>query len=257
MDIDQQICIPLISVIMPAYNASAYIREAVTSVLEQTVTNWELLIIDDCSSDDSFQIAEEYARYDSRIKALRNEQNMGVAKTRNKAIELSRGQYIAFLDSDDAWYPQKLEKQLQLLVTENAELAYCSYKIVGADGKTARPDYIVPERIDYKGLLKENVISCSAMLIRAQAVKKIGFNTDFFHEDYVLGLELLRGGCKAVGCRELLMHWRYIENSRSFNKKKSAQNRWRIYRNYLKLPLISCVYYFAHYAAAGLRKYRK
>lgn len=248
---------PLVSVVMPAYNAAAYIREAIESVLNQTVTDWELIVVDDCSKDDSLQIAQSYADKDPRITVMRNAQNAGVARTRNRAIECSQGRYIAFLDSDDAWYPEKLQRQTALLEETGADMAYCSYAIAGAESVSVRPDYIVPEQIDYKGLLRENVISCSAMLIKADIVKAIRFNTDFYHEDYVLGLEILKAGYKAVGCREVLMHWRYIENSRSFNKKKAAKNRWRIYREYLGLPLHKSLYLFGHYAAAGLRKYRK
>lgn len=257
MDMNHQAGTPLVSVVMPAYNAAAYIREAMESVIGQTVTDWELIVIDDCSGDESLEIAHEYAKADPRITVMRNECNIGVARTRNRAIECSRGRYIAFLDSDDAWYPEKLQRQIQLLDTTGADMAYCSYAIVGSGSTKVRPDYIVPEKIGFNGLLKENVISCSAMLIKAEIVKEIRFNTDFYHEDYVLGLEILKAGYTAVGCREVLMHWRYIENSRSFNKKKSAKNRWRIYRGYLKLPLFKSLCLFGHYAAAGLKKYRK
>lgn len=248
---------PVVSVVMPAYNAAGFIREAVGSVLRQTMEDWELLIVDDCSKDDSLRIAEEYAKHDSRIRVLHNEHNYGVARTRNRAIVCSCGQYIAFLDSDDVWQPDKLKKQLALLEAEDGDMSYCAYKIIGADGAPVRPDYHVPQTVTYGQLLKENVICCSSMLIKKSVLEDIRFNTDFFHEDYVLGLDILKAGHKAVGCRELLVHWRYIENSRSFNKKKSAKNRWRIYREYLKLPFFKSVYYFGHYAVAGLQKYRK
>ena len=253
MDMNNEI--PLVSVIMPAYNAVPFIEEAIKSVISQTVKDWELLVIDDGSADDSVQIAQKTADSDSRIRVFRNEVNSGVAKTRNRGIDLAKGKYIAFLDSDDVWHPEKLEMQLKKMQKTGAGVCYCSYRIIGPSGNKVRADYVVPETARFKDILKENYIQCSAMLIRADIVKSFLFNTEFFHEDYILGLDMLSTGEIAVGCSELLLSWRYLENSRSFNKKKAALNRWRIYRNYLKLPLVQCVWLFSCYTAAGLRKY--
>jgi len=255
MQIHTQETLPLVSVIIPAYNAAPFLRETVESVLSQTVQDWEMFVIDDCSADDTFQIAQQLAAGDPRIHAIQNDENMGVAKTRNRAINLAKGQYIAFLDSDDVWHPEKLERQLAKMQETDAGVAYCSYGIIGVTGEKVRADYLVPETACFNDILKENYIQCSAMLIRKDIVKKFMFNTEFFHEDYILGLDMLRAGEKAVGCREILLYWRYLENSRSFNKKKSAANRWRIYRSYLHLPVYKSAYLFVNYAAAGLRKY--
>lgn len=255
MNKDMQNTNPLVSVIMPAYNAETYVEEAIGSVLKQTLRDWELFVIDDCSSDGTYTKAEEIARGDSRISVLRNEVNSGVAKTRNRGIELARGAYIAFLDSDDVWHPEKLQRQLEKMAETNAEIGYCSYAIIDADGKKAKNDYLVPEKMGYEDILKENAIQCSAMLIRSDVVKRFMFTTEFYHEDYVLGLQMLKNGYRAVGCREILLNWRYIENSRSFNKWKSAKNRWKIYREFLKLSRFKSIYLFMCYAAAGLRKY--
>lgn len=251
-----QVAAPLVSVIMPAYNAARFIEEAIMSVIAQTVSDWELIVIDDCSQDNTRDIIAEMAEKDSRILFVANEQNMGVAKTRNRGLDMCRGQYVAFLDSDDYWQPEKLQKQLDKMQAADAGICYCSYKIIDAFGAQAKADYIVPEKASFEDILTENFIQCSAMLIRADIVKRFRFNTEFFHEDYILGLDMLRAGEKAVGCSELLLNWRYLENSRSFNKKKSAVNRWKIYRNYLQLPLCKAVWVFVGYAFAGLRKYR-
>jgi len=246
---------PLVSVIMPAYNAAPFLEEAISSVMSQTVTDWELFVIDDGSSDDTRQIAAEFMHADPRVQLVVNEGNMGVAKTRNRGIGLAKGQYIAFLDSDDVWHPEKLECQLEKMQAAGAGICYCSYRIIGSAGNKVRADYLVPETAGYGDILKENYIQCSAMLIRADIVKRILFNTEFFHEDYILGLDMLRSGETAVGCRELLLDWRYLENSRSFDKRKSAANRWRIYRDYLRMPLHTSIYLFLNYAVAGVRKY--
>ena len=136
-------------------------------------------------------------------------------------------------------------------------MCYSSYAIVGPDGEKVMADYLVPKKVDYYHILKENCMLCSAMLIETEQVRRFMFNTKFFHEDYVLGLELLRAGCVAVGCRELLLDWRYLEKSRSFNKLKSAKNRWKIYREFLELPLHKSVYYFINYTITGFRKYSR
>lgn len=248
---------PFVSVIMPVYNAERYVKQAISSVVCQTMKNWELIIIDDGSSDGSVAVAEAAVKGDSRIRVFRNAVNSGVSRTRNRGIELAKGTYIAFLDSDDIWHPEKLERQLQSMLSAGAEISYCSYAIIGDDGSKVRGDYLVPEQVGFDDLLKENCIQCSAMLIRADVVRKFRFTTEFYHEDYVLGLQMLQSGCRAVGCREVLLHWRYIENSRSFNKLKGAKNRWIIYRDFLNLPLGKCVYVFAHYAFAGFRKYTR
>ena len=246
---------PMVSVIMPAYNAERFVEDAIRSVIGQTVSDWELLVLDDGSSDKTAELVRRLAETDKRIRFLPNEKNMGVARTRNRGFDLCRGQYIALLDSDDVWHPEKLEKQLLLANKTRADVVYCSYAIVDAIGNKSRPDYLVPEQTDFDKLLRENVIGCSTVVLSRKVICQHRFETDFYHEDYVLWLKLLRSAFRATGCTEPLVHWRLIENSRSFNKRKAAGNRWRIYRDYLHLPLGKSVLAFAAYGAAGLRKY--
>lgn len=248
---------PIVSVVMPAYNMERYIHQAIASVAAQTMTRWELIIIDDCSTDATRSIIRSWENKDKRIKVFCNEVNSGVSRTRNRGIELSTGDYIAFLDSDDLWQPEKLERQLERLSKEGAQIGYCSYSIIDESGSKVRADYIVPEHVCFEDLLKENSIQCSSMLIQSDLLKEIRFTREFYHEDYVLGLQLLQKGCQAAGCTEVLSNWRYIENSRSFNKWKAAQNRWKIYRDFLHLPLGKSMYVFAHYVFGGLRKYTR
>lgn len=249
--------VPLISIVMPAYNAERFVEQAVRSVMQQTVTEWELLVLDDGSKDGTKQILQRLAQEDDRIRFLPNAHNMGVAKTRNRGFDLCRGQYIALLDSDDLWHPDKLEKQLALLQQEDADLVYTSYAIIDSGNQKTRADYLVPESVSFDQLLKENVIGCSTVLFSAEILEKYRFSTDFFHEDLALWLCILRDGYRAVGCREVLTDWRYLENSRSFDKRKSAGNRWRIYRHYLKLPFGKSAVCFASYALRGMKKYAK
>lgn len=245
----------LISVIMPAYNAAPFIEEAVRSVMTQTVSEWELLVLDDGSRDDTCTVVERLAAEDCRIRLLRNETNMGVAKTRNRGFSLCKGQYVALLDSDDVWHPQKLERQLAQLRASGADLAYCSYGIIDANGEKAKADYLVPAKTDFRKLLKENVIGCSTVMLCADIIKKYRFETNLHHEDYALWLRLTHDGFRAVGCTDVLVNWRYIQNSRSFDKRKSAHSRWVIYREYMKLPLHQSAWAFANYAVASIKKY--
>lgn len=247
----------MVSIVMPAYNMERYIEAAVCSVQAQTYENWELLVIDDCSRDATCEIVERLAAEDPRIRLIRNKQNMGVSRTRNRGIEMSRGRYVAFLDSDDMWRPGKLECQIEALERTGADFSYCSYAIVDAEGKQAKPDYMVPTRITYESLLRENVVGCSTVLIEAPVIKANLFGSGFYHEDYVLWVKLLKDGLKAVGCGEVLADWRYIENSRSFNKFRAAKNRWHIYRRFLGLSYVKSVQLLMCYATAGLKKYMR
>lgn len=248
---------PMISVIMPAYNAEQYIETAIRSVMAQTVTDWELLVLDDRSCDGTCAVVENLAVEDSRIRLIRNEQNKGAARVRNQGLDLCRGEYVALLDSDDAWLPEKLERQVERLQVTGAHLCYCSYEVMDGRGEKTRVDYLVPEETDFEKMLRENVIGCSTVLLRREVIEKYRFNADFYHEDYVLWLQLLKDGCRVVGCREVLARWRLIETSRSFHKGNAAKNRWKIYREYLKLPLVKSVRVFGAYVCSGLKKYGK
>lgn len=246
---------PKVSIIMPAYNAERFIESAICSVQRQTLSDWELIVLDDGSKDSTCSIVERLAEEDQRIVFVRNEANMGVAKTRNRGLDRCNGEYVALLDSDDVWHPEKLEEQLAALKRNNADMAYCSYAIVNATGEKVKRDYIVPEIIKLSDLIKENVIGCSTILMTRRIASEYRFETDFYHEDYVLWLQLLQDGYKAVGCTRVLVDWRYIENSRSFDKRKSAGNRWKIYRGYLQLSLWKSALAFIWYTVAGLKKY--
>lgn len=244
-----------VTVIMPAYNAAPFIEPAIRSVMEQTYTDWQLLVLDDGSTDDTCAIVERLACEDARIRLIRNESNMGVAATRNKGLDLCMGGYAAFLDSDDVWHPDKLACQLALAKQEQAALVYTSYAIVDANGDPCKKPYMVPAHIDTEDLLKENVVGCSTVLLSPEVAKTYRFKTDFYHEDYCLWLDILRDGHKAVGCTAVLTDWRLIVNSRSYNKKKGARNRWDIYRRHLGFSWLKSVRYFLVYALRGVRKY--
>ena len=248
-------CEPTVSVIMPAYNCEAYIEKAIRSVMGQSFRDWELIVIDDGSKDSTRDIIGGLASEDDRIIFLPNEKNIGVANTRNRGIEVSRGSYIAFLDSDDIWCPDKLELQLARLRESGADLCYCSYSIIDSEDRKAKSDYLVPQSLDFKGLLRENYIGCSTVLLSKEMLGAQRFLVDYYHEDYVLWLELLQNGASAVGCTEPLVKWRLIQNSRSFDKRRSAAHRWYIYRNHLHFSRCKSCLLFLTYAINGIKKY--
>ena len=246
----------LVSVIMPAYNAEKYIRQAISSVLNQTHTNLELIVIDDCSTDHTYEIIEELASKDTRIRCYRNEQNSGVAKTRNRGFDLCCGEYVALLDSDDLWRAEKLEKQLSLAQSRNADIVYCSYAMIDDTGAHSFQDFIVPEETDFDGMLIRSCLSCSTVLFSATIAAKYRFDNRFYHEDFALWMKMMQDGCRAFGLSEILADYRISRSSRSHNKLKAARNRWHIYRSELKLPIVKSVCCLAEYAWNGFRKYR-
>ena len=247
---------PFVSVVMPSYNAEKYISEAIQSVIAQTYENWELLIIDDCSTDSTANIVKQFSDVDSRITLYSNPKNMGVALTRNKGMNLAKGSWIALLDSDDVWHKDKLEKQLVAAENTGADIIYCSYSLMDKNGEHLS-DFIVPERTSYDDMLRKSVLSCSTVLLRSSILSAHCFFTNYYHEDYVFWLELLKSGYTAVASPGILADSRIVDGSRSNDKLKSARNRWLIYREIEKLSLGKSVRVFAAYAFNGFIKHKR
>lgn len=249
--------LPLVSVVMPAYNAVRWIAEAIVSVQQQTVTDWELLVVDDGSTDMTCSVVEQLAAGDPRIRLIRCEANQGVAYARNLGLDMSRGQYVALLDSDDVWYPQKLEQQIALAEQSGAEVVYCSYGIVNDQGVKICDDFIVPHSTCFNEALVKSVMSCSTVLFTRKIVDAYRFGSSFYHEDLALWLRILRDGHEARGVTEPMADYRIAEGSRSFDKRHSILCRWDIYRDFLGLSRIKSVHLLSRYAVLGLRKYRR
>ena len=248
---------PLVSVIMPAYNSEQYIAEAIQSVLSQSIPQWELLVVDDCSTDSTRRIIEELAGKDARIQLICNEENMGVARTRNRGISLGRGKYIALLDSDDYWKPRFLEKMIARAEQSGADIVYCSYELVDEQGKKLCNDFIVPPETTFEEYIVRSVITCTTVLFDAQLIKNNPFPTHMYHEDTALCFQLLRDGCVARGVPEILAAYRQRYNSRSSDKLISAIRRWPIYRKHLKMSRWQTVRVMIRYGYYGILKYKK
>ena len=247
----------MVSVILPVYNAENSLKDTIDSALSQSHLNLELIIIDDCSTDGSLRIARQCAENDARIRVLNNCVNRSVAFCRNCGIEAARGEYIAFLDSDDIWVQDKLERQISLLIETGSQFTCASYDFIDSEGKPVLRPHYVPDKLDFQSILRENVILCSSVCVDAALLKEHIFRDDYYHEDYVLWLELFRLPIRIVTDRSILTHYLFINPSRSYNMLRSAKERWRIYRDFLNMSIFESLYYFSQYAVNGLKKYHK
>lgn len=246
---------PLCSVIVPAYNCVPFIRDSLLSVLTQSYSNLEVLVVDDCSTDKTSAIISEMADCDNRIRHVKNSENVGVAATRNRGFSLARGKYIALLDADDVWLPYKLELQLSLMTQSGCDICYTSYSLMDKQGVAIKKPYIVPENVSFSQLIKENVIGCSTAVFKAELTERFSMRSEYAHEDYVFWLELLRQGCTARGLAEPLVRYRILRGSRSENKLKAAKNRWYIYRSFLNLGRFEAAGSFINYSLMGIKKH--
>lgn len=249
--------IPAVSVVMPAYNMERFVEQAIRSVMSQTFEDWEMIVVDDCSDDSTYAIVERLAAEDARITLVRNEENQGAAKARNRGLDLCRGSYVALLDSDDVWFPEKLEEQMKLAQDTGAEIIYCSYGIIDECGRKICDDFIVPETTDFESFLTRAVISCSTALLKRSIIDTYRFGTEYYHEDLVFWCRILREGHTACGVPAVLAQYRVMEGTRAANKVRSALFRWRIYRGLLGFSALKSAKLLYRYAILGLKKYRK
>lgn len=245
-----------VSVVIPAYNCTHCLQRTVQSVQAQTFQDWEAIIVDDCSTDDTYAIAQQLAAEDPRIRVLHNPVNSGVSVTRNRAIAEAKGAYIALLDGDDLWTPDKLERQVALL-EQGYDLVYCSYDFVDENWNPIRhrKPFIVPEETNFRKMLVSSVISSSTALARRELLQAHPYRADVYHEDYTLWMELLSQPIRVAGDKNVLMHYRQSTGSRSNGKLKAAKERWETYRSVLKLGLFTSVWAFVCYSFLGVKKY--
>lgn len=246
----------LISIIMPAYNCEKYIKEAILSVLKQSYKLWELIIIDDCSSDKTVDIVRECINYDSRIKLYINKSNQGVSLTRNKGISLAKGKWIAFLDSDDMWENTKLEKQISLANNTGAKFIFTGASYINEEGKYYSGIFEVPEKVTYNSLKRQNVISCSSVLVKSSFFTDIKMENDDMHEDYAVWLRILKTGIDAYSVNEPLLIYRISSKSKSGNKLKTLKMTYKVFR-FIELSRCKSVYFTISHVVRSINKYKK
>ena len=244
-----------VSIITPSFNSKKFISQTIESVLNQTYRNWEMIIVDDVSPDNSNEIIEEYTQKDSRIKLIKLEQNSGPAVARNRAIEEAKGRFIAFLDADDLWHKEKLEKQLTFMEQNDVAFTFSSYDLIDEDGN-ALGTFKTKEQVSYNDLLKTNPIGCLTAIYDTEKLGKVYMPNILKRQDYGLWLKILKQVGTTKGMPEVLATYRILKNSVSSNKLKAAKYQWKIYMQVEKIGFWKSVYYFSQYAYYGLRKYK-
>lgn len=231
----------LVSVITPAYNCEKYIKECMDSVIEQTYQNWEMIIVNDKSTDNTKKIIEEYIKKEPRIKLYNQQVNSGAAAARNKAIAISKGRFIAFLDSDDAWKPNKLERQIKFMIDNNYGFTFTSYEIMSDKPKGQKKIFHVPKKINYNQYLKNTIIGCLTVIMDKKILGEVKVETGHL-EDVLTWMKYLKKGNIAYGLDQDLASYRVAENSVSSNKFKNAKRYYKCLRERQNLSLIKSLY---------------
>lgn len=246
---------PLVSIIMPAYNCENFISHAIDSVISQTYKNWELIVVDDCSIDRTAEIVKEYIKKDCRIQYYKLDKNSGAAMARNKAIELAKGKYIAFLDSDDIWFPEKLRKQISFMEKNNYGFTCTSYTKIDEQGNYLNRTIIAKPKMDYNGILK----TCpgnSTVIYNAQKLGKFNIPNIKKSNDYVLWLQIIKKENYLYGITEPLGSHRIRNGSISSNKVSLVMYHWKIYRRIEKLSIFKSCYLTLYWIIATIFKLR-
>ena len=241
----------LVSVIMPSYNSEKFISETINSIINQTYTNWELLITDDLSTDNTIEIVESYVKNDSRIKLFKLEKNSGAGIARNNSIMQAKGRYIAFCDSDDQWKESKLSKQIDFMITKDLSFTYSSYDVIDEENNKLKSIYS-PIKLSYKEMLRNNYVGCLTAIYDQDKLGKLYMSKIRKRQDWTLWLKIFKIIKNARGMREILAIYRDRTGSISNNKFLLLKYNWIIYNkelgfNKLKslLLLLNFLYYYA------------
>lgn len=234
----------LVSIIMPSYNSEKYIEDSIESVLGQTYKEWELIIIDDCSSDNTISIIKEYSERYSNIYLIELEENSGAAIARNRGIEIAQGEFIAFLDSDDLWKKEKLEIQIKYMKIKALSFSFTEYEEIDELGNKLGILIKAPlKEISYRRYLLTNPIGCLTVVYSVKKLGKLYMPLIKKRQDAALWLKILKTGEKAFPIRENLALYRLRESSISSNKLGLIRYQWALYRKIEKLSIIESTFY--------------
>jgi len=244
----------LVSIITPSYNSSKFIKDCVASVFSQTYKNWEMIIVDDCSKDNSKEIISELSTKDKRIKPIFLEKNVGAAEARNAAIRQSKGKYVAFLDSDDLWNPKKLEKQLSFMYENEIAFSYTNYQFMSENGEDLSNIISAPEKMTYDSYLKNTIIGCLTVIIDREKSGKFEMPNIRSSHDMALWLLIMKRGFSAYGLDENLARYRIVSTSNTAIKWYAAKDVWKVYRQVEKLSFIYSTWCFVWYAFNAFKK---
>lgn len=244
----------LVSVITPTFNSTRFVEHTIQSVLAQTMPRWELVIVDDHSRDDTAALLRTLAAQDARIRVEILPTNQGPAAARNRAIELARGRYLAFLDSDDLWEPAKLERQLAFMQRCGCGFSFTGYHLIGEAGEILSKVARVPDQLTYEDYLRDTMIGCLTVMLDRQVIGEVRFPDLRTRQDTALWLQLLRLHGPARGLPEELARYRVVRHSISRNKWRAARQVWRVYREIEQLSLPKAGWCFVNYSWNALRR---
>lgn len=244
---------PLVSIITPAYNCAKYIGETINSVLSQSFKYWEMIIVDDFSSDDTVKVVEEFVKRDKRIVLLKQETNLGCARARNRGLKSAKGRYITFLDGDDLLDSNYLESQLAF-IKDNGPLITASYRRLAPNSSS---EFIVPDSANYKQTLKGCALSCLTTMFDKEVIGERFFLENMRkNEDFAFWLSILKEGYVVKGNKEVLASYRILKTSKSHNKIKFIKHMWYVYRKVEHLNIFYSFHCLIHWAFYGLKKYK-
>ena len=247
--------LPLVSIIMPCYNMESFIGEAIDSVRQQTYPHWEMLIVDDASSDRTKEIVQRYCVQDSRVQFTAKDRHSGIADSRNQAIQMSKGRFLAFLDADDLWHPEKLQIQLEFMLDHQVGFTYSTYDWIDEQGHTLNKSIHTIGNLDYKDYLRNTVIGCSTVMLDRDIVGVVFVPHFRTSEDTATWLGILKKGHLAYAIDQALVSYRIRRKSASSNKLKASIDLWKVYRRQEKLPFFQAVYFFSSYAFHAIKKH--
>lgn len=247
---------PLVSIITPSWNVEGLIEETIRSVQSQTFPDWELLIADDCSTDNTPGIIASISGCDPRVKLIRQARNGGPALARQASIDAAQGRYLAFLDSDDLWLPEKLERQLAFAKAKQAALSYTAFRRINETNTVTGRLIEVPTSLTYGQLLKNTAIATLTAMIDREIAGPVAMKNEGY-DDFCLWLSILKRGHTAYGLNEDLARYRVRGSSVSSRPMRSAKWVWQIYRHVEHLSLVRSAWCFGHWGARAWLKRRE
>lgn len=238
---------PIISIVVPMYNAVTTLRETIESVQAQTYSNWELILVDDCSTDNTKEFAASFAEKDDRIKIYQMRQNGGPGAATKMGVKYATGSAVAFIDADDLWVEDKLEKQVKFMIDNDYEFVCSDYLWIDEAGKSLNKVIKCKMVADYKVILHSCPIGSSTVVIMKEQLDKVEVPIIRKNNDYALWLVLMREGLKIYGMHEILMKYRIIGTSNSFNKRKMIKYFWKVYREQEGFTVVKSTFLLAQY----------
>lgn len=245
----------LVSIITPSYNSSKYVKKTIESVLNQTYQNWEMIIVDDCSSDNSNEIINEYTKQDSRIKLINLSKNVGAAMAKNTGLHKAKGRFIAFIDSDDIWHEKKLETQINFMKINNYAISFTSYELINENSKIINKTIKAVNCLSMKDYVKNTAIGFSTSMIDKELIDfDFRFRNTRLAEDLSFWIDLLQKDFKAYGLNNILVQYRVHSKSLSANKLKSAKQILYSYLFIHNFGMLKSFYYFSFYTFNAIKK---